>query len=249
MTVTDLRAQNAAAGQKPVFAPLRPSSLSDQVYEQLMAQIGEGRLKVGDQLPSEPKLSRALGVSRPVVRQALARLRADGVITSRQGAGSFVLRRPQAEFLAIAPPGSVAALLRCFELRLAVEGEAAALAAARRSPADLAAIDRTAAAMRVAFAAGEIGAEADIAFHCAVAAASQNDLFVRALDMVRGPMRDGIATARRLSQRAAAERRSAVLREHAAIVAAIRAADAPAAARAMRAHIERSRDGMLGLHG
>lgn len=249
MDLTDLQQRDAAAEGQPFFAPYRQNSLPDQVYEQIMAQIGNGSLAVGARLPSEPALSRALAVSRPVVRQALARLRADGVIASRQGAGSFVLRRPQADFLACAPRGSIADLLRCFELRLALEGEAAALAARRRGAGDLAAIERAEGVMAAAFAAGEIGAEADIAFHRAVAAASHNALFVRALDMARGPMRDGIATARRLSQRAAAERRSAVLSDHAAIVAAIRAADPDAAARAMRAHIDRSREGMLGLHG
>lgn len=249
MDLTELHQRDAAADDQPFFAPYRQNSLPDQVYEQIMTQIGNGSLAIGARLPSEPQLSRALGVSRPVVRQALARLRADGVIASRQGAGSFVLRRPQADFLDCAPRGSIAELLRCFEWRLAVEGEAAALAAARRSPADLALIERAEADMADAFAAGRIGAEVDIAFHRAIAAATQNALFVRALDMARGPMGDGIATARRLSQRAAAERRSAVLSDHAAIVAAIRRADPSAAATAMRAHIERSRDGMLGLHG
>lgn len=236
-------------GSQPFFAPYRRTSLPDQVYEQIMVQIGAGALPVGERLPSEARLSQALGVSRPVVRMALARLRADGVIASRQGAGSFVLRRPQADFLDFAPRGTIAELLRCFELRLAVEAEAAALAAARRSSADLAAIERAAAAMQAAFAAGDLGADADLAFHRAVAAASHNDMFLRALDMVRDPMRDGIATARRLSDRAAAERRSAVLADHAAILAAIRDGAPAAAAAAMRAHIERSRDGMLGLQG
>ena len=206
MDASNLHLRDAAGGAPPFFAPYRQHSLPDQIYEQIMAQIGNGSLAVGARLPSEPQLSRALGVSRPVVRQALARLRADGVIVSRQGAGSFVQRRPQADFLDCAPRGSIAELLRCFELRLAVEGEAAALAARRRGPADLSAIERAATAMEAAFAAGEIGAEADIAFHRAIAAASHNAMFVRALDMARDPMRDGIATARRLSQRAAAER-------------------------------------------
>ena len=242
------RVDGEAAAQ-PFFAPYRQNSLPDQVYEQIMLQIGSGGLAVGQRLPSEPRLAQALGVSRPVVRQALARLRADGVIASRQGAGSFVLRRPRADFLDCAPRGSMAELLRCFELRLALEGEAAALAAQRRGPDDLAAVERAEQAMAQAFAAGEIGADADIAFHRAVAAASQNDMFVRALGMARAAMRDGIATARRLSQSLAAERRSAVLREHAAIVAAIRDRAPDAARAAMRAHIDRSRDGMLGLHG
>ena len=247
MHLIDAQRQALDGESGPFFVPYRQNSLPDQIYEQIMMRIGSGALKVGDRLPSEARLSRALGVSRPVVRQALARLRADGVIASRQGAGSFVLRRPQADFLDCAPRGSMAELLRCFELRLAVEGEAAALAARRRGAADLAAIERAATEMEAAFAAGAIAADADIAFHRAVAAATHNDMFLRALDMARGPMHDGIATARQLSQRGVAERRSAVLSEHAAVLAAIRQGAPEAAAATMRAHIERSRDGMLGL--
>lgn len=232
---------------QPFFAPYRQNSLPDQVYEQVLLQIGSGQLAIGDRLPSEPKLAAALGVSRPVVRVALGRLRADGLIASRQGAGSFVLRRPSAPFLEAAPRGSIAELLRCFELRLAVEGEAAALAAARRTPADLAAIARAARRMEEAFAAGMIGADADVAFHHAVAEATGNEMFPRAMDMMRQPMRDGIATARRLAQQATEERRPFVLAEHKAILARIEGSDAEGARAAMRAHIERSRDGMLGL--
>ena len=249
MDVAEVGEDGEAVAAQSFFAPYRQNSLPDQVYEQLMAQIGGGALAVGARLPSEPRLASALGVSRPVVRLALARLRADGVIASRQGAGSFVLRRPRADFLDCAPRGSMAELLRCFELRIALEGEAAALAAQRRGPGDLAAVEQAEAVMARALAAGEMGADSDIAFHRAVASASQNGMFVRALDMARAAMRDGIATARRLSQTRAAERRAAVLREHAGIVAAIRDRAPDAARVAMRAHIERSRDGMLGLHG
>lgn len=249
MDVTATRDGGQEAAARRFFAPDRPVSLPDQLYEQLMAQIAGGALPVGARLPSEPMLARAFGVSRPVVRTALARLRADGLIASRQGAGSFVLRRPRPDFMAQAPLGSAAELLRCFEFRLAVESEAAALAATRRGSEDLAAIERAAGAMAQVFARGEIGADADIAFHRAVAAASQNEMFVRALDMARGPMRDGIATARRLSRALAAERRALVLAEHAAILAAIRERAPETARAAMRAHIDRSRDGMLGLQG
>lgn len=235
------------AAPAPRFAPLERASLPDQVYEQLLGQIGAGRLKVGERLPSEPRLARALGVSRPSVRLALARLRADGVIASRQGAGSFVLRRPSATFLATAPRGAVADLLRCFEVRIALEGEAAALAARRRTQADLATLKRAAARVAEEREAEDAGADADFAFHAAVAQATGNHMFRAAMDLLRGPLADGIATARRLAQRAAAERRPFMLAEHAAILGAIRDARPEDAREAMRAHIVRSRDGMLGL--
>lgn len=235
------------AAEAAFFAPHRPESLPDQIYEQILLQLGAGRLGVGDKLPSETQLSRAFGVSRPVVRTALARLRADGLIESRQGAGSFVVRTLSPDFMGEAPSGSIAELLRCYEMRVALEGEAAFLAAERRTARDLAAIEAEAARLAREFDGPDSGASADVAFHRAIAAATQNHLFSRVMELLRRPLRDGIATARRLVQRSAAMRLPIVLEEHAAVLDAIRAQDGPRAREAMRTHIARSRDRMLGF--
>lgn len=241
----------AAAAAPAFFAPHRQSRLPDQVYEQVLMQVSTGRMRVGDRLPSEPRLAEQLKVSRPVVRAALARLRADGIIESRQGSGSFVVRLPSPDFVSSAPSGSIAELLRCFEMRVALEGEAAYLAAGRRTEADLAAMEASAARLSEAFADGgpgeDLGADPDVAFHLAIAAATQNHLFQRTMEMLSGPLRDGIATARRLARRAVAERLPLVLAEHERILLAIRAENPDSARRAMREHIERSRDRMMGF--
>ena len=93
-------------------------------------------------LPSETELARRFGASRPVVREALARLREDGVIVSRQGSGSYVKRRPDPAVLRFVPVGSIADVQRCFEFRAGLEGAAAALAAERWEDADIAEIRR-----------------------------------------------------------------------------------------------------------
>ncbi|WP_349371810.1 FadR/GntR family transcriptional regulator [Salinarimonas sp.] len=235
------------AAQAAFFAPHRQESLPDQIYEQILIQLGTGRLSVGERLPSETQLSRAFGVSRPVVRTALARLRADGLIESRQGAGSFVVRTLSADFMGEAPSGAIAELLRCYEMRVALEGEAAFLAAERRTARDLAAIEAEAARLAREFDGPDSGAAADVAFHRAIAAATQNHLFSQVMELLRRPLRDGIATARRLAQRSAAMRLPIVLDEHAAVVDAIRAQEPGRARDAMRAHIGRSRDRMLGF--
>jgi DNA-binding FadR family transcriptional regulator len=229
------------------FAPYRQNSLPDQVYEQVLLQIATGRMRIGERLPSEPHLSRSLGVSRPIVRMALARLRADGIIESRQGAGSFVVQLPSTDFVHAAPSGNVAELLRCFEMRVALEGEAAYLAAERRTTRDLQAIEDCAARLGREFAGETHGADPDVAFHLAIAAATQNHLFVRTMELLRRPLRDGIATARRLAQRTVSERLPIVLAEHEAVLEAIRAQDAETARQTMRNHIERSRKRMLGF--
>ena len=108
--------------------------LADQLYGQLLEKIVSGQLMEGDKLPSENEISRAFNVSRPVIREALLRLQADGLVYSRQGAGSFVKARPPEGLIKFAQPSDVAGLLRCFEARLPFEGAAAALAAQRATP-------------------------------------------------------------------------------------------------------------------
>ncbi|MEZ7881334.1 MAG: GntR family transcriptional regulator, partial [Rhodospirillales bacterium] len=109
----------------------RDWKLSDQAYERILAKIVDGQFPENSKLPAEIELSKQLEVSRPVLRQALARLRQDEVISSRQGSGSFVMRRPASQMLDFAPVGSIADIQRCFEFRAAVEGAGAALAAER----------------------------------------------------------------------------------------------------------------------
>lgn len=111
--------------------------LSDAVYERAVGDIASGLFPVGRKLPSEAVLADRYDVSRPVLRDALARMRADGLIVSRQGYGSEVVRLPGTEVLSMAPTGTLADLMRAFEFRLALEGEAAALAADRRGERDL----------------------------------------------------------------------------------------------------------------
>lgn len=237
----------ARAAGPAFFAPRRNDSLPDQIYEQILGRLGAGSLALGERLPSETQLARAFGVSRPVVRTALARLRADGLIESRQGAGSFVLRLPNPAFVREAPSGSIAELLRCYELRVALESEAAFHAAERRDARDLAAIEEHAAGLERDFHGPDAGSASDVAFHLAIARAAQNHLFTATLEMMRSSLRDGIAVARHIAQASSRARMPIVLEEHAAILDAIRRQDAARARAAMREHIERSRDRMVGF--
>lgn len=109
----------------------RASTLSDRVYGNIVESMLEDRYPEGAKLPSEAELARINGVSRPVVRQALSRLRDDGLVRSHKGAGSFVRRRPGQTMLSFAPLESIADMQRCFEFRSCLEPEAAKLAALR----------------------------------------------------------------------------------------------------------------------
>ena len=219
----------------------RPSRLGDQLYEQILDRIVTGAMAEGDKLPSESQLSEIYGVSRPVVREALSRLQADGVVVSRHGSGSFVQRRPSQALSLLAPIGDVADLMRCMEFRVALEGEAAFLAAIRRSTADLDRIKRAYADLEGAIASDEVGSEADQGFHIAIAAATQNRLFVHAMDVFGEHTLRGIELARKLSLRRSARRLQMVQMEHLRILKAIEAEEAEEAREAMRTHIDNAR--------
>lgn len=228
-------------------APVRQSKLADQLYEQIMLHIVNGSLDVGEKLPSEAQLCQLFSVSRPVVREALSRLRADNVIASRRGSGTYVVTKPTPELVRLAPSGVLAELLRCYELRLALEGEAAYLAAKRREKEDLAAIEKALDYFNTYLGVGddEEGAEADFSFHMAIATATKNALYVKTLHMLHSTARDGIKLARQLSK-LRSEPMELVRTEHARIYKAIEKRNPGAARNAMRSHIDNSRLRMVG---
>src|SRR3712207_509186 len=156
----------------------REPKLSHQVYERIFELIVSGEYPERSRLPSEFELLRRFGASRPIVREALARLRDDGLIVSRQGSGSYVQRRPAAAVLRFVPVGSVADIQRCFEFRVGLEGVAAALAAERWEDADLAEIRSAYEALEVCIRTGQLGVDADAGFHQAVARATHNHYHV-----------------------------------------------------------------------
>jgi DNA-binding FadR family transcriptional regulator len=215
--------------------------LADKLYEEILGWIAEGAVPEGGKLPSETSLAKKFEVSRPVVREALSRLHADGIIVTKQGSGSYVQRHPQKEFFDLAPIGGIADLMRCFEYRIALEGEAAALAAQRRTSEDLAEIKHALDDLNTIMAQGAVGTDADIRFHNAIATASKNHLFVSTMAALADYTFAGINVARNLSLRADAKRLQLVQEEHMAIFKAIEDQDGEAARNAMRAHISNAR--------
>src|SRR6185503_16690634 len=150
--------------------------LTDEVIARLKKEVGSGRLAPGARLPTEQELMAALGVSRTVVREAVAALRADGLVTTRQGSGAYVAADVSRVPFRIDPEGlsSIEDVLEVMELRLAIEVEAAARAAERIAPARLAPIGRALNAIEAAIQRGESAINEDFAFHRAIAEASCN---------------------------------------------------------------------------
>ena len=219
--------------------------LSGVVYDRIVDMIATGAFPLNSRMPTEMDLSERFQASRPVVREALQRLREDGLIVSRQGSGSYVKRRPEADVLQLAPVGSLADIQRCFEFRAGLEPAGAALAAERRDSEDL---ERIAAAMRElerCLAEGHLGAEQDSDLHDEIARATHNQYHVSVQASLRSHVIAGMNVTRSLSLRRSAPQLRSVQTEHENIVDAIHKKDPDAAYSAMRTHVLNARKRMF----
>ncbi|MEU0248551.1 FadR/GntR family transcriptional regulator [Streptomyces sp. NPDC006235] len=213
-----------------------PVRLADQVAATLSEEIESGRLAEGDRLPTEVELVKQLGVSRTVVREALSRLRNAGLIEPRQGIGVFVLPR-RTRPLDLDAADTKAKVLQIVEVRRAMEGEAASLAATRATPQDLARMREALDTIDSAVAAGGDGVDEDLAFHRSIAESTGNAVMVSTVRYLGDVSRSGI----RVTRANEARRNDfieAVRDEHHAILAAIEAGDPEAARAAARRHMK-----------
>ena len=215
-----------------------PPSLTDTVAKQLLAEIDAGRVLPGEKLPTETRLAEQFGVSRTVIREAVSRLRQDGIVEARQGSGVFVTGQGGNRALRIdaAELGSLDAVLHVVDLRRALETEIAAQAAAQRGKRDMAAIDDALAAITAAVDNGGDGVAQDVAFHRSIARATGNPYFLATPAFVSQYLEAATRVTRGNEARHADQMR-AVLREHEAIVEAIRRQDVEAAREAARIHM------------
>ena len=212
-------------------------SLPDKVYARIVESILRGDFAPSGKLPTESELAGRFGVSRPTVREALARLRSDGVIESRRGSGSMVVRQPGAPMAAPTPIRSLADIERYYEYRCWVEGGAAASAAEFHDAGDLASIRTEFEALGVAMEGGHSGIEEDVRFHLAIARASHNPFFVVTIETSVAPIRQFMELARSVSDKKSMERVRTVQAEHLAIVDAIARRSPTAASEATRVHV------------
>jgi DNA-binding FadR family transcriptional regulator len=223
-------------------APLSPPrSLAHELVARLTADITSGKIPPGSQLPTEQELIAAAGVSRTVVREAVAALRAEGLVVTRQGVGAFVPENARRPFrVDLHQLSSLSDVLDVMELRTGIEIETAGLAAERASPAQLRTIADCLRAVDAAIARGEDGIDQDFALHCAIADATGNPQFRRFLEHLgrfiipRETIRGGPGMPRRVYGRT-------FQKEHRDIVQAIRGGAVAQARAAMRRHLSNSR--------
>jgi DNA-binding FadR family transcriptional regulator len=217
-----------------------PRNLQHEIVERLAAEIMSGQLPPGARLPTEQEMVAAMGVSRTVVREAVAALRAEGLVVTRQGAGAFVATDAARRPFRLASDGlmSLHEVLEVMELRTSVEVEAAGLAAERASAAARQRVARAFAAMERVITRGESGIDEDFAFHFTIAEATANPQFPRFLEYLGRfiiPRQSVRLTGRdEKGQRAYLQM---ILEEHRTIRDAVAGGDAAAARRAMRKHL------------
>lgn len=219
--------------------------LSDIVYEKIVAMIADGRFPLNERLPAESSLAVTFKASRPVVREALGRLREDGLIVSQKGSGSYVRQRPDSSVLQEVPVGSLADVQRFFEFRAGLEAEAAELAARNWQPADRLRIDAALAALERCLELGELGADEDQALHDAIAAATGNQFHTIVRQWFKPHIAIGMSVTRSLSLKRTPAAVRSVQDEHAAIIEAIYARREAEAHRAMKTHILNARARMF----
>ena len=221
------------------------AKLSRQLFEQLAGEIRSGRLAPGARLPTEHALTRAARVSRTVVREAVAALRAEGLVITRQGVGAFVSAEPTSAPFRIEPERlqSLDEILNVMELRLGVEIESAGLAAERATKNQVRSITSALEAIERASDAGGSAVDEDLAFHRAIAQATGNAEFPRFLQFI-GRHLIPRRTVTNLPERMGGQRAylAIIQEEHRRIANAIAARDPKAAREAMRRHLTRSLD-------
>jgi GntR family transcriptional repressor for pyruvate dehydrogenase complex len=221
--------------------------LVDRVYGQLLEFIVERNLDQGDRLPSEHDLSRLTAVSRPIVREALTRLQADGLIESRRGSGSFLRQRPAERQVQHLRPAQARARLDAFEVRIALEPAAARLAALHRTDEELQDMKRAVEALTTAHAALEPGETHDLHLHRAIATASRNPMFLVALEALDREVEGIIISSLAMIAEGEQQRARRVELEHVAVLEAIERGDADSAEAAMRLHLLNARRRALSL--
>ena len=213
----------------------RTPNLPSQVARMISDEILAGRFRVGDRLPAEREFAETFGVSRNVVREAIARLRFEGAVEPRHGADVFVLGSQAHSALRIDPEilRDKSLFTNLFELRAILEVEAAGLAATRRSPKHLTAIKDALQALYDSQGSGR-SVDADLEFHRAIARASDNVYVATFVNFISEHVRTSIAKANARIDVATLTRINR--EEHAAIYDAIKDKDAKRARECTKLH-------------
>ena len=217
-------------------------NLAEIVVAKLSERIDSGLYAPGEKIPSSAQLCEEFGVSRTVIREALTSLKVGGRVNARQGAGVYVTEKDAKTLnYEISRVEDIRSAMQILELRLGVEMQSVALAAARRTPEALAEIARAYDHLETLETDdAEVEARADFDFHLAIARATRNPHFPQFLEAVIGEISFDLVLKHRQSARTHQTYLKKINREHAAILAAITQGDSKAAKNALALHLEES---------
>ena len=213
---------------RPVMRP----RLYEVIVEQLCAYIADNEMSPGDRLPAERDLAAKLGVSRASLSQALVALEVQGVLSVRHGDGAILVRPPTEERAIKALREHADRIPDIIEAREALEVKLAGLAAARRTDAEMAAIDAAIDKMESEIEAGDRGVVGDEMFHEALTAAAHSSLLAKLMHEISGLIRET-----RIESLSQEDRPRASLEGHRRIAEAVRTQNPQEASRAMADHI------------
>ncbi|MEG3115255.1 FCD domain-containing protein [Salinicola sp. 4072] len=222
------------------------TSMKDFAIQQLRRFLSEPQWRNGGKLPSELQLAKEIGVSRPIVRQALATLRDEGLLTSKRGSGHYFQPLDKTASNIFGSSRSIKGVSDCFRFREVIECAAAAEAARVGDEEHLAHIEEAAQAMKASSINEQEAFEREFAFHLAIAEATRNPYFPMTLELLKPQIQTGFEIGRFLRDIPIHTTASQVVTEHIEIVEAIRKADASRAEKLMRNHLKRGRERFMG---
>ena len=222
------------------------TAMKDFAAQQLRRFLNEPQWRNGGKLPSELQLAKEIGVSRPIVRQALATLRQEGLITSRRGSGHYFQPSDKASSNIFGSSRNIKGVSDCFRFREVIECAAAAEAARIGDKGRIKCIQEAVQAMKASSINEQDAFEREFAFHLAIAEATRNAYFPKTLESMKPQIQTGFEIGRFLRDMPIHTMSSQVLSEHIEIVEAIRNGAASHAEKLMRTHLKRGRERFMG---
>ena len=216
----------------------RPENLPDEIAQQLRARILNESLAPGQRLPTEQELGAQFGVSRNVVREAIARLKLTGLVETRHGVGTFVCADLAMRPFEVSHDDlmDLAQLIHVHQLRVEIESGAAAIAATHRTKAQLDTLQLALKRVEQSSADWQAAAHNAVDFHLAVAHAANNPYFVRIMGHLSHVIHNAVRTFR--FRNTGTPRIDEIGNEHELIVDAIARQDSAGARQAMRTHLD-----------
>ena len=222
--------------------PIRPTRIYTEIVDQILKLINRGHIAPGDRLPSERQLAQQLNVSRSALREAMTALEVLGIVEIKAGIGIFIgtnggadnnsgVMDEVAKLIAKVGP------LEILEVRILIEPGVARLAAERRTAEDLRAMQSAVAQMQLELEEGHDAWQPDWGFHRAIATATQNPLVEMVFDNLGQRMENPLWKLMRAHNFEFGDRGQRYLKDHRAILDAVRQGSGNAAFRAMHAHI------------